>query len=49
MTVEKDKEDRNKYLSYPKPPVLDIKWENNDINVAEWANIPNFPPLINGD
>ena len=40
MTLEKDKEDQSKYyLSYPKPPVLDIKWANRDINVVEWANI----------
>ena len=44
MTIEKDKEDQNKYhLSYPKPPVLDIKRENRDINVAGWANNPKFP------
>ena len=43
MTLEKDKEDQSKYyLSYPKPPVLDMKWENHDINVVEWANIPKF-------
>ena len=42
MTLEKDKEDQSKYyLSYPKPTVLDIKWENHDINVVEWANVPN--------
>ena len=50
MTLEKDKEDQSKYyLSHPKPPVLDMKWENHDINVVEWANIPNFPPVLNGD
>ena len=49
MTLEKDKEDQSKYyLSYPKPPVLDMKWENmmlmlkHDINVVEWGNISNF-------
>ena len=32
MTLEKDNEDQSKYyLSYPKPPVLDMKWENRDI------------------
>ena len=32
MTLEKDKEDQNKYhLSYPKPSVLDMKWESPDI------------------
>ena len=35
LTLEKDKEDQNKYyLSYPKPPVLDMKWANRDINVV---------------
>ena len=29
MAFEKDKKDQSKcYLSYPKPPVLDMKWEN---------------------
>ena len=49
MTFEKDKEDKSKYyLSYPKQPVLpvlDMKWENRDINVVERANIPNFNKL----
>ena len=50
MTLEKDKEDQSKYyLSHPKPPVLDMKWENHDINVVEWANISKFPPLLNVD
>ena len=41
MTLEKDKEDQSKYyLSYPNAPVLDMKWENRDINVVKWANIP---------
>ena len=36
FTLEKDKEDQSKYyLSYSKPPVLDMKWENHDINVVE--------------
>ena len=48
MTLEKDKEDQNKYyLSYPKLPDLDMKWENRDINVVEWENIPKFPSLLN--
>ena len=48
MTLEKDKEDQSKYyISYPKP--LDMKWENCDIYVVEWANIPNFPPLLKAD
>ena len=43
MTLEKDKEDQSKYyLSYPKPPVLDKKWANNDINVVERAKIAKF-------
>ena len=46
MTLAKDKEDQSKYyLSYPKPPVLDMKSANRDINVAEWANIPSFSAL----
>ena len=50
MTLGNDKEDQSKYyLSYPKPPVLDKKWENHDINVVEWTNIPKFPPLMSGD
>ena len=36
-------------ISYSKPPVLDMKWENHDINVVEWVNIPKFPLLLNGD
>ena len=48
MTLEKDKEDQSKYyLSYPKPPVLDMKLANRDINVVEWANIPSFSALEN--
>ena len=48
MILEKDKEDRTKYyLSYPKPPVLDIKWANRNVNVAEWAKIPKFSALDN--
>ena len=32
LTLEKDKEDQSKfYLSYPKSPVLDMKWANRDI------------------
>ena len=27
------------------PPVLDMKLANHDINVEEWANIPNFSAL----
>ena len=48
MTLEKDKEDQRKYyLSYPKPPILDMKWVNRDINVIEWANIPKFSTIEN--
>ena len=48
LTLEKDKEDQSKfYLSYPKPPVFNMKWENHDINVAEWAKIPKFPLFVN--
>ena len=50
MTLEKNKEAQSKYyLSCPKPSVLHMKWENRDINVPEWANIPNFALLLNGD
>ena len=50
LTLENDKEDQNKYyLRYLKPPVLYMKWENRDINVTEWANIPKFPLLLNRD
>ena len=46
LTLEKDKEDQSKYyLSYPKLPVLDMKSANRDINVVEWANIPNISAL----
>ena len=46
MTLEKDKEEQSKYyLSYPKPPVLDMKWANRVINVLDWANIPKFSAL----
>ena len=43
MTLEKDNEDQSKYyLSYPKPPVLDMKKENHDINVVEWETFQSF-------
>ena len=35
------------YLSYSKPLVLDMKWENYHIHVVEWANIPKLPLLLN--
>ena len=48
MTLEKDQEDSTKYyLSYPKPPVLEIKWANCHINVVKWANTPKFSALDN--
>ena len=48
MTLERDKEYHSKYyLSYPKPPVLDVKWGNRDIDVVELANIPKFLLLLN--
>ena len=40
MTLEKDN-------SYPKPPVLNMKWANRDINVVKWGNIPKFSVLDN--
>ena len=46
LTLAKENEDQSKYyLSYPKPPVLDMKSENLDINVVEWTNIPNVSAL----
>ena len=48
MTLEKDKEDSSKYyLRYSKSPVSEMKWENCDMNVVEWANIPKFSALDN--
>ena len=45
-TLEKDKDGQSKYyLSYPNPSVLDMKWENCYINVAEQANIPKSSML----
>ena len=44
LTLEKDKEDQSKYyLSHPKWPVLDMKWENRDITVIEWTNVSSSP------
>ena len=35
-TLGKDKENQSKYyLSFSKPPVSVMKWENHDINVVE--------------
>ena len=46
MTLEKDKEDQTKYyVSYPKSPVLDIKWANRDVNFVDWENIRKFSLL----
>ena len=43
QTLEKNNEGQSKYyLSYSKPCVLDMKWENRDINVIDRANIPKF-------
>ena len=48
LTLEKVKEDSSKYdLSYPKPPVLEMKWANCDINVVKWANVSKFSALDN--
>ena len=45
MTLEKDKKDSNQYyFTYPKPPVLEMKWTNCDIN-WKWANISKFSTL----
>ena len=50
LTLEKDKKDQSKYyLNYPKMSVLDMQWENCDINFVEWANILKLPLLLNGD
>ena len=29
-------------MSYTKPLILDMKWENRNVNVEEHANIPQF-------
>ena len=48
MPLEKDKEDQSKYsLNDRKLLVLDMKWENRGINVAEL--FPKFPLLLNKD
>ena len=44
LTLERDQEGKH-YPSYPKPPVLDMKWANRDINVVERTNIPKFSAL----
>ena len=36
LTLAKEKKDQNKYyLNYPKPPALEIKLKNLDINVVD--------------
>ena len=46
LALDKDKKDQSKYyLSYSKPPVLDMKWENRDAIVVERAKIPKFIQL----
>ena len=41
--LEKDKAGQSKYyLSYPKPPVINMAWENRDTNVAEWETFQSF-------
>ena len=46
MTLEKNNKDQSQYyLSYPKLPVLGVKWKNRDINILERVNIPKFSKL----
>ena len=43
-----ERQGRSKYyLGYSKPPLVDMRWENCDINVAEQANILKFSKLDN--
>ena len=45
-TLEKDKEDQSKhYLTYRKPPILDMKWDYCVINVVEQASVSKFSTL----
>ena len=47
-STQKDKEDHSKYyLSYLKPPVLDMKWKTRDINVVERAHTEMFSKIDN--
>ena len=47
LTLEKDKEEQSKYyLSYPKPPVLDMKQAIANINVIEWAKFSVLDDLV---
>ena len=43
--VEKEPFTLEKVKSYPKPPVLNMKWENCDISVVEWTELPKFSAL----
>ena len=46
LPLEKYEKDPSKYcLTYPKLFVLEVKWENGNINFAEWANIAKFSKL----
>ena len=53
MTFEKDEEDQGKYYldTYPKPPVLDMKWENCDgfqpLTIIT-KNLERFVIIVNG-
>ena len=43
LPLQKDKEDQSKYyLSYLKPPLLDMNWASRDVG---WSNIPRFSTL----
>ena len=47
--MRKKKCDHSKYyLSYPKPRILDMKWETSDIDVVERTNNDKFSKLDNG-
>ena len=46
MIFDKDRENQSKYyLCYPRLPVLDMKWENCSVNVAQRENISKFSML----
>ena len=49
LALEKDNEEQSKYYSAIASRLFWMKWENQDINLVEWANIPKLPPLLNGD
>ena len=43
MTLEKDKEDQSKYyLSYPKPPVLDVTWKTVKLMLQNEETFQSF-------